>query len=82
MILPPIRVGLTEVVPSYCNSRKRPAFDAVGVVRDFVVVRVSKTNAAYDSFDDRGVDENERNAESACARIVVFPDPLSPLGID
>lgn len=46
MIFPPINVGFTEDDPSYCNSRKRPAFEAVGVVTDLVVVRVSKTKAA------------------------------------
>ena len=41
---------------SYWNSKKRPALEAVGVVTDFVVVRVSKTKAAYESLLERGVD--------------------------
>lgn len=55
--MPPMRVGcrLDEVL--YCSSKKRPAFDAVGVVTDLVVVRVSKTNAANESFFESGVDE-------------------------
>ena len=53
--------------------------DAVGVVTDLVVVRVSKTNAAYDSFEDSGVEEKERKDDNRCERMVVFPDPLSPL---
>jgi len=36
-------VGLTDEAVSYCSSKNRPAFDAVGVVAVFVVVRVSKT---------------------------------------
>jgi hypothetical protein len=79
MILPPIKVGFTEDEPSYCSSRKRPAFEAVGVVTDFVVVSVSKTKAAYESLEDSGVDEKDRNEDSKCERRVVFPDPLSPL---
>lgn len=43
-------------VVSYCSSKKRPALDAVGVVTDLVVVRLSKTNAAYESLFDSGVD--------------------------
>lgn len=72
-------MGFTEDEPSYCSSRKRPAFEAVGVVTDFVVVRVSKTKAAYESLEDRGVDEKDRNEDNKCERSVVFPDPLSPL---
>lgn len=72
-------VGLIEDDPSYCNSRKRPAFDAVCVVKDFVVVRASKTKVAYESFDERGVDEKERNDDRRCERMVDFPDPFSPL---
>lgn len=79
MILPPIKVGLTDDEASYCNSKNRPAFEAVWVVRDLVVVKVSKINAAQDNFVDKGVDENERNDDSKCERRVVFPDPLSPL---
>lgn len=48
----------------YCSSKKRPAFEAVGVVTDFVVVRVSNTKAAKDSFFERGVAESERIAVS------------------
>ena len=49
---------------SYCNSKNSPDFEAVGVVRDFVVVNVSKTNAANEIFVDRGVDEKDRIEES------------------
>lgn len=49
------------------------------VVTDLVVVRVSKTNAARDSFEERGVEENERNDERRCDRTVVLPEPDSPL---
>ena len=49
------------------------------MVRDLVVVRVSNTNAARESFVDKGVEENERNEERRCERIVVFPEPDSPL---
>lgn len=44
--MPPINVGFTEEDPSYCSSKKRPALDAVWVVKDFVVVRVSKIKVA------------------------------------
>jgi hypothetical protein len=53
--------------------------DAVGLVRDFVVVKVSKTKAANDSLVERGVDDNERKDDNRCERIVVFPEPGSPL---
>ncbi len=53
--------------------------EAVGVVRDFVVVSVSKTKAASDSFVDNGVDEKDRMDERRCERIVVLPEPDSPL---
>jgi len=79
MILPPIKVGFTDDDPSYCNSRNRPAFEAVGVVTDFVVVSVSKTKAAYEILLDNGVEENDKNDDSRCERIVVFPEPDSPL---
>lgn len=72
-------VGLAVDEASYCSSKKRPAFEAVGVVTDFVVVRVSKTKAARESFVDKGVEENERMEESRWDRIVVLPDPDSPL---
>jgi hypothetical protein len=48
-------------------------------VTDLVVVKVSKTNAASDSLDDRGVEEKERNEERRCERTVVLPEPDSPL---
>ena len=54
--MPPINVGLAEA-SSYCNSRKSPAFDAVWVVMDFVVVKVSNTKAAREIFEESGVDE-------------------------
>jgi len=44
-----------------------------------VVVRVSNTKAASDNFDERGVEENERNDERRCERTVVLPEPDSPL---
>ena len=72
-------VGFTVDEASYCNSKKRPAFDAVGVVRDFVVVRVSNTKAARESLVDSGVDEKDKMEESRCERIVVLPEPDSPL---
>jgi len=53
--------------------------DAVWVVVDLVVVSVSKTKAASDSFDDSGVEENERKDDSRCERTVVLPEPDSPL---
>lgn len=64
---------------SYCNSKKRPAFDAVGAVRDFVVVSVSNTKVARESFVDSGVDEKDSIDESRCERMVVLPEPDSPL---
>jgi hypothetical protein len=42
---------------SYWSSNNKPALDALGVVRDFVVVKVSNRNAAWDIFWDRGVCE-------------------------
>jgi hypothetical protein len=48
-------------------------------VTDLVVVKVSKTKAASDSLDDRGVEEKERNEERRCERTVVLPEPDSPL---
>ena len=72
-------VGFIVDEASYCNSKKRPAFDAVGVVKDFVVVNVSNTKAARESFVDSGVDEKERIEESRCERMVVLPEPDSPL---
>lgn len=64
---------------SYCISKKRPALEAVGVVTDLVVVKVSKTKAAKESFLDRGVAEYSRRAERRCDRKVVLPAPVSPL---
>lgn len=52
--------------------------EAVGEVRDFVVVSVSNTNAARESLVDSGVEEKERIEESKCDRIVVLPEPDSP----
>ena len=48
-------------------------------MRDLVVVRVSKTKAASDSFVDKGVDEKDKMEESRWDLIVVFPEPDSPL---
>ena len=45
---------------------------------DFVVVRVSKTNAAKDSLEDNGVDESDKKEDNRCERTVVFPAPDSP----
>jgi hypothetical protein len=53
--------------------------EAVGVVKDLVVVRVSKTKAAYDNLEESGVEEYDRSDERRWERIVVFPAPLSPL---
>lgn len=77
-----MRVGFAVEEASYCNSKKRPALEAVGVVTDLVVVSVSKTNAASESFVDNGVAEKERIEDSKWERRVVFPDPDSPLGDD
>lgn len=70
---------MIEDDPSYCNSKKRPAFDAVWVVKDLVVVKASKTKVAKVTFEERGVDDNERNDDRRWDRIVDFPDPFSPL---
>jgi hypothetical protein len=64
---------------SYCNSKNRPAFDAVGVVAVFVVVRVSNTYAARESFVERGVDDFLSRDDNKCDRTVVLPEPDSPL---
>lgn len=53
--------------------------EAVGVVTDFVVVKVSKRKAKRDIFCDKGVEEYDRIDEIRCDRSVVFPDPDSPL---
>jgi hypothetical protein len=72
-------VGFTVDEASYCSSKKRPAFEAVCVVIDLVVVSVSKTKAARESFEDRGVEEKDKNEDRRCDRIVVLPAPDSPL---
>lgn len=46
---------------------------------DLVVVSVSKTKAARDSFEDKGVDEKDKNEDRRCERMVVLPEPDSPL---
>lgn len=56
-------MGCKDEVVSYCSSKNKPALDAVGVVTDFVVVNVSNTKAAKDSFLDRGVEEYCRRDE-------------------
>lgn len=56
--------------------------EAVGVVRDLVVVSVSNTKAARDSLVDNGVEEKERIEERRCERMVVLPEPDSPLQRD
>lgn len=43
------------------------------------MVSVSKTKAARDSFVDSGVEEKERMDDSRCERMVVLPEPDSPL---
>jgi hypothetical protein len=53
--------------------------EAVGVVTVLVVVSVSKTKAARDSFVESGVEEWARSDDSRCDRRVVFPEPDSPL---
>ena len=72
-------VGLTVEDVSYWSSKNRPALDAVGVVAVLVVVKVSKTYAARDSFVDNGVEDLLSSAESKWERIVVLPEPDSPL---
>jgi hypothetical protein len=72
-------VGCSCEEVSYCNSKNRPALEAVGVVEVLVVVRASNTKAANESFFDSGVDENESKADNRCDRMVVFPEPVSPL---
>ena len=53
-------------------------WEAVCVVEDLVVVRVSKTKVASESLEDSGVEEKERKEERRWDRIVVFPEPDSP----
>jgi hypothetical protein len=74
-----MRVGYIAEEVSYWSSKKRPAFDAVGVRADLVVVKLSNTNAAYESLLESGVEEKERKAERRCDLSVVFPEPDSPL---
>ena len=49
------------------------------MVAVFVLVRVSNTYAASEIFCDRGVEDFARRAVNRCDRIVVLPDPDSPL---
>lgn len=51
----------------------------MGVVAVLVVVKVSKTYAASESFVDSGVEDFASSADRRWDRIVVFPDPDSPL---
>lgn len=44
-----------------------------------VVVSVSKTKAARDNFVESGVEENESRDDNRCERMVVLPEPDSPL---
>ena len=74
-------VGFIVDEASYCSSKKSPAFDAVGVVSDFVVVSVSNTKAARESFVDSGVEEKDKIEERRWERMVVLPEPDSPLEI-
>lgn len=53
--------------------------EAVGVVRDLVVVSVSNTKAARESFVDSGVDEKDSIEDNRWDLMVVLPDPDSPL---
>ena len=63
----------------YWSSSMRPDLDAEGVVSDLVVVKASKTKLAHSIFLDSGVAEYERRCLSMWPRIVVFPEPVSPL---
>ena len=45
----------------------------------FVVVNVSKTNAASDNLVESGVEEKDNKEVNRCDRTVVFPEPVSPL---
>ena len=53
----------------------------MGVVRDLVVVRVSNTKAARESFVDSGVDENDNIEDNRWDLMVVLPEPDSPLHV-
>jgi hypothetical protein len=64
----------------YWSSSRRPDLEAMGVVSDFVVVKASKTKLACSIFLDKGVAEYESRDLSVCPRMVVFPEPDSPLG--
>ena len=55
--------------------------EAVGVVRDLVVVRVSNMKAARESFVDSGVDEKDSIEDNRWDLMVVLPEPDSPLHI-
>jgi hypothetical protein len=72
-------VGLTVDAVSYWSSKNKPDLDAVGVVAVLVVVKVSKTYAARESFVESGVDDFARKADSRCDLTVVLPEPDSPL---
>lgn len=74
-----MRVGLTAEDVSYWSSKNKPALEAVGVVAVLVVVKVSKTYAASDSFEDNGVEDLLSRAVSRWERIVDLPEPDSPL---
>jgi hypothetical protein len=68
-----------EVEVLYWSSSMSPDLEAEGVVSDLVVVNASKTKLAHSIFLDKGVAEYERRCLSMCPRIVVFPEPVSPL---
>lgn len=51
------------------------------MVRDLVVVRVSNTKAARESFVDNGVDEKDSIEDNRWDLMVVLPEPDSPLYI-
>jgi hypothetical protein len=74
-----MRVGCNDEAVSYCNSKNRPALEAVGVVAVLVVVRASNTNAANESFFDNGVEEKDSREDKRWERMVVLPAPVSPL---
>ena len=50
-------------------------------MRDLVVVRVSNTKAARESFVDSGVDEKDRIEDNRWDLMVVLPEPDSPLHV-
>jgi hypothetical protein len=49
------------------------------VVVVLVVVKVSKMKVARDNLEDSGVEEKERKEDRRCDRMVVLPEPDSPL---